>query len=67
MLSKGHKIEYRCPHCNSINIEPITLWWQPCSGECFDCHTYWPWRNRIKESINNKILAVFNPNINIFK
>jgi hypothetical protein len=51
MLSKGHKIEYRCPECNSVRIAPLAIITQRASGECFDCNTYWPWRSRIKESL----------------
>ena len=47
MLSKGGLINYKCPMCGSQHITKQKMYGAN-KGACSSCHTYWPWRTRIK-------------------
>lgn len=55
MLSKGGLIEYLCPVCQSPDIRQGKMYGQN-SGFCKspECNTWWPWKSRIKKSVNEK-------------
>ncbi len=53
MLSKGGKIEYRCPDCHSRSIYQAEVYGQN-SYVCRTCTLWGPWRERFKESLRNK-------------
>ena len=67
MLSKGKKIVYKCPNCQSEDIVKVSIFPQSFysdgsvlmyhtrrSGNCNQCHTWWPWKDRVKVSIRKK-------------
>lgn len=56
MLSKGGKIIYSCPNCNSENInkqpyKPAYKFIGANTGICNSCNSWWPWSSRIKTSV----------------
>lgn len=53
MLSKNKQIDYLCPKCNSPDIRQGTSYGQN-SGFCQNrsCLTWWPWKNRKKQNVN---------------
>lgn len=66
MLSKGKKIIYKCPNCQSEDIVKISIFPQEFysdgsvlmyynrrSGHCKKCNTRWLWRSRIKHSVRH--------------
>lgn len=55
MLSKGKKVTWFCPLCNSTEIIQVTLLGQN-SGSCNTCHKWWPWRSRIKRRNNGSTI-----------
>ena len=58
MLSRGGKVEWHCPFCDTTDIKlarrdmlgrNIGL----CGNK--ECNSWWPWSMRIKRSINKKV------------
>ena len=65
MLSKGGKIEYLCPFCNSTDIKYVyakeeawaILLEVPVNfahGQCNECDNWFYWTDRIKNSLKEK-------------
>lgn len=53
MLSRGGKIEYKCPNCDDGDIVKIIQYGQ-ISGLCHNCRSWWPWRQRVRYSLKKK-------------
>ena len=58
MLSKGSKLDYLCPLCESPKIykhpNNCGFYMMRGKGICTACHSFWAWSRRNKISIKNK-------------